>query len=61
MGKKKSKLQRQLEESLRLAKLRQLPVQKDALGRRLEEMDRTGPTALDDPDTLPERPIRRFQ
>lgn len=61
MGKKKSKLQRQLEESVRLAKLRQLPVQKDALGRRLEKLEHDGPTALDDPDTLPERPIRRFR
>lgn len=55
---KKTDMQRQLEESIRLAKERALPsqIKQDALGRRLRNADKDDrPTALDDPDTLPRR------
>lgn len=53
---RKSDLQRKLEESIKLARQSMLPAQikRDALGRKLAALDRDGPTALDDPDTLPE-------
>lgn len=56
---KKSELQRQLEKSIKLAKKNALPSQlrRDALGRKLQEQDRKGPTALDDPDKIGVRRI----
>ena len=54
---RKSDLQRKLEESIKLAKERLLPsqVKQDSLGRKLKDMDKDLPTALDDPNDLPRR------
>lgn len=55
MGKRKrSALEIQLEESVRLAKLGQLPVQRDSLGDRLRALDGLDlPDALADDDETP--------
>jgi len=48
-------MERDLEQSIKLAKEGLLPAQLDSLGRRLRDQDDPpGPTSLDDPDDLPE-------
>lgn len=52
---RKTKLQKQLEESIRLARKGMLPQQlhsRDALGRKLKDLDADMPTSLDDPDEI---------
>lgn len=61
MGRKKSELQRKLEESIKLARRGMLPSQQpkeDSLGRKLRDLEADMPTSLDDPDDLPKPKYR---